>query len=186
MIISFPKYHFYPEFSGQAILHWIFYILHFHNHEFMNFFSPRRSRVSRGFAEIVDTAHCSPLTRERGWGWGKINHEFTNWFHRGEAELIEVSQRKSILPIAPLSFVDFPLRGIKVAWGCLPAGRQGGEVKKTALLPEKRFQKKIIIQWNSFAPMNFPLGGLRGLEPHRSHRLHLITYSHFHHIHTWF
>ena len=29
MMISFPKYHFYPEVSGQAILHWLFYILHF-------------------------------------------------------------------------------------------------------------------------------------------------------------
>jgi hypothetical protein len=29
MTILFPKYHFYPEVSGQAILHFIFYILHF-------------------------------------------------------------------------------------------------------------------------------------------------------------
>jgi hypothetical protein len=117
MIISFPKNHFYPEFSGQAILHWIFYILHFHNHEFTNFFSPQRR------------------------------------------ELIEVSQRKSILPIAPLSFVDFPLRGIKgemkgslcvnslTLFSAVKIIREFVVIlKKTALLPEERFQKKIIIQ----------------------------------------
>jgi len=32
IIILFPNYHFYPEVSGQAILHWIFYILHFNCH----------------------------------------------------------------------------------------------------------------------------------------------------------
>jgi len=37
---------------------------------------------------------------------------------------------KSILLFAPLSFLDFPLWGIKGAWGCLPAGRQGGEANK--------------------------------------------------------
>ena len=36
---------------------------------------PRRRRVFRVCAEIVDTAHCSPLTRERGWGWGLVSQQ---------------------------------------------------------------------------------------------------------------
>ena len=43
LIVSFSKSRFYPEVSGQDILHWIpryrdksFYILHFQSHEFTN------------------------------------------------------------------------------------------------------------------------------------------------------
>jgi hypothetical protein len=43
MIFSFPKYHFYPEVSGQAILHSIFYILHFPQHKDTKAQKPRRT-----------------------------------------------------------------------------------------------------------------------------------------------
>jgi len=104
MIILFPKNNFY-------ILHWIFYILHFHRHEGTNFFTAegfatktRRHKVSRrmSFNSVVDSYFAKGLSifiHERmiilfpkyhfyilHWIFYILHfhrHECTNFYYRG-------------------------------------------------------------------------------------------------------